>query len=169
MRKYSSIDPWMTPMWTVVMAAKHMNLSVKRVRALIAAGRLEAMRAGGRMLMVDRQSVIDFKKRAGGRPSLSQEQQRDFAMWLEYGTWESWMRHCPPSLMPGPCAWCGKRVGTAIPDGALGMGVRVTVKHYPANPIAMKLTTGKVVKARCPGSGKAPKGWRKVEEPVGRF
>lgn len=169
MRKIEELNAGLSPIWTVTMAARYLNVGTARVRALLRQGRLTTVKVGTRMLMLHREEVQALKKRPGGRPQMSHQQQMDFEAWLEYGVWESWMRNCPPSLMPGPCAWCGKRVGTVIPDGALGMGVRVTVKHYPANPIAMKLTTGKVVKARCPGSGKPPKGWRKAEEPIGRF
>lgn len=169
MRKIVDIQPGLCPMWTVAMAAKYMNVGTARIRKLARQGRLSTLQTGGRLIMLDRDEVLGFKKRPGGRPALSQAQQKEFEIWLEYGMFEKWMKTCAPSLMPGECCMCGKKVGTVIPENTPGMSVRVAVRHYPKHPIAMKLSTGRVVKARCPGGGKVPRGWRTHEEPVGRF
>jgi excisionase family DNA binding protein len=156
-------------LWTVEMAAEFLGVGVVRVRRLIQQGRLYAVRAGKRILLLNRVNVQEFKKLSGGRPKLSETQKRDFEIWKEWGAFDSWMATCAPSLMPGPCCVCGKMVGTVVPNGAVGWSVRVAVKHYPKVPIAAVLRTGRKVRGRCPGSGMAPKGWRKKEEPVGRF
>jgi excisionase family DNA binding protein len=167
-RNLPKIDAGEVMVWTVQMAADYLRVGVVRVRRLIRQGRLQASRSG-RILLLNRLEVEGLRKLPGGRAKLSEAQKRDFEIWKAWGAFDGWMRTCPPSLMPGRCGVCGKMVGTVIPKGVEGCSVRVMVKHFPKVPIVMVLKTGRKVRGRCPGSGTAPKGWRTVEIPVGRF
>lgn len=53
---------------TTAEAAERLGLAQSYVYYLISQGRLDAVRLGGRMLLVDEKSVKSFKPRPRGRP-----------------------------------------------------------------------------------------------------
>lgn len=153
-----AVDPPLN-YWTVDMVADYMGVSRSRVKALMREGRFKILWMNQRTAVVEAQAVRHFQKLPGGRPRLTAEQKKDLDLWMVSGGHFGWMMKAHPSMVPGGCRVCGRKVGTVVPESGNG-GVRVVVKHKPPEPaIKMRLPGGAVVLPQCRGTGLPPKGW----------